>query len=67
MGLRCLRSCVNSCSVCDGHVSPWNHLDLAVGVSHGAQSTASAWGARGLSASHMWKGMLWKVLPVFLV
>lgn len=30
MGLQCLRSCVNSCSVCDGHVSPCTHLVLAV-------------------------------------
>lgn len=38
MGLEYLRSYMNSCSVCDGRVSPWNHLDLAVGAHHGAQS-----------------------------
>lgn len=62
MGLRCLSSCVNSCSVCGGHVSPWNHLDLAGGASRGAQSTASAGGARDLST-----GQMWKVLQVFIV
>lgn len=67
MGLQCLRSCVNSCSVCDGPGSPWTHLVLTVSASHGAQSTASAWGARGLSTRHMWKGMLWKCCRCSLV
>lgn len=43
------------------HGAAWVRL----GAFQGTQGRASACGAGGLSAEHLWKGMLWKVLQIF--